>query len=317
MSIPEIGSSKDRICRAMTFGRIPSAGSSDIPPLNEQNLAINRTVSTMRIFHPTDLGSGSATAFLHALRLAVDTRSTITIMHVASHEGDTEWSEMPGVRSTLSKWGLVQGEHDMEGLKRLGVSVRKVIVDGADPVANSLKHLTKHPTDLVVLATHQRDGGFGWFKRKVAEPIARGAAEPTLFVPYDRKGFLNGTSGVVSLRKVLVPVASDPPPVKALALFAKLAAAMGQSQGVLTLLHVGDDTSRPAVDTPTIPGWTVEQVVRQGEVVDTIVETATATQSDLLVMATKGHEGFLDALRGSNTEQVLRAVPCPVLAVPA
>jgi len=271
----------------------------------------------MRIFHPTDLGSGSATAFLHALRLAVDTRSTITIMHVASHKGDTEWSEMPGVRSTLSKWGLVQGEHDMEGLKRLGVSVRKVVVDGGDPVAHSLKHLAKHPTDLVVLATHQRDGGLGWFKRNVGEPIARGAAEPTLFVPYDRTGFLNGSSGAVSLRKVLVPVAFDPPPANALALFAKLAEAMGLSQGVITLLHVGSDRSQPKVEPPVITGWTVEQVVRQGELVDTIVQTAAAIQCDLLIMATKGHEGFLDALRGSNTEQVLRAAPCPVLAVPA
>jgi nucleotide-binding universal stress UspA family protein len=34
-------------------------------------------------------------------------------------------------------------------------------------------------------------------------------------------------------------------------------------------------------------------------------------------MATEGHEGILDALRGSVTEQVVRRAPCPVLAVPA
>ena len=271
----------------------------------------------MHIFHPTDLGSGSETAFLHALRLAVDTRASITIMHVASDEGDVDHSDMPGVRSTLSQWGLVQGEHDMEGLKRLGVRVRKVVVDGGDPVGSSLKHLKKHPTDLVVLATHQRDGGIHWFKRKVAEPLARGAAEPTLFVPYGGTGFLDGSSGVVKVRKVLVPIAADPQPAKALALFAQLANAMGQKQGEITLLHVGDADSQPKVEPPVIPGWTVEQVVRQGELVDTIVQMADVTQSDLLVMATKGHQGLLDALRGSNTEQVLRAVSCPVLAVPA
>lgn len=32
-------------------------------------------------------------------------------------------------------------------------------------------------------------------------------------------------------------------------------------------------------------------------------------------MATKGHEGFLDALRGTTTERVLRQAECPVLAV--
>jgi nucleotide-binding universal stress UspA family protein len=33
-------------------------------------------------------------------------------------------------------------------------------------------------------------------------------------------------------------------------------------------------------------------------------------------MATQGHHGVLDALRGSVTERVLRRAPCPLLAVP-
>ncbi|MBK6410121.1 MAG: hypothetical protein IPF78_10525 [Flavobacteriales bacterium] len=34
------------------------------------------------IFHPTDLGHGSTTAFPIALRLAATTKSALTIMHV-------------------------------------------------------------------------------------------------------------------------------------------------------------------------------------------------------------------------------------------
>ena len=34
---------------------------------------------------------------------------------------------------------------------------------------------------------------------------------------------------------------------------------------------------------------------------------------DLVVMASRGHDGFLDALRGSTTERVLRQVTCPLL----
>jgi nucleotide-binding universal stress UspA family protein len=45
-----------------------------------------------------------------------------------------------------------------------------------------------------------------------------------------------------------------------------------------------------------------------------VAETQAA---DLLIMTTAGHAGVLDALRGSTTEQVLRRVPCPLLAVPA
>jgi nucleotide-binding universal stress UspA family protein len=34
-------------------------------------------------------------------------------------------------------------------------------------------------------------------------------------------------------------------------------------------------------------------------------------------MATEGRQGFVDAVRGSVTERVVRGAPCPVLAVPA
>jgi nucleotide-binding universal stress UspA family protein len=54
----------------------------------------------------------------------------------------------------------------------------------------------------------------------------------------------------------------------------------------------------------------------EGDVVECILQTAEAKKSDLIVMATAGHEGLMDSLRGSTTEQVLRAAPCPVLAVP-
>ena len=38
---------------------------------------------------------------------------------------------------------------------------------------------------------------------------------------------------------------------------------------------------------------------------------------DLICMTTAGHQGLLDALRGSTTQRVLRAAPCPVLTITA
>ncbi len=49
----------------------------------------------------------------------------------------------------------------------------------------------------------------------------------------------------------------------------------------------------------------------------TLFRAADEREVDLIVMATAGRDGFLDALRGSVTEQVLRRAPCPVLAVSA
>jgi nucleotide-binding universal stress UspA family protein len=54
-----------------------------------------------------------------------------------------------------------------------------------------------------------------------------------------------------------------------------------------------------------------------GSPVETIVEEAKSSEADLILMATAGHQGFLDVIRGSTSERVLRHAPCPVLTVPA
>jgi nucleotide-binding universal stress UspA family protein len=269
-----------------------------------------------RIFHPTDLGSGSATAFIHALRLATATRSVLTILHVRKGDHD-EWSDLPGVRSTLARWGLIKDEKDMEGLLELGVGVRKLVHEGSDPAAVCLDHLRDHPADLVVLATHQEGGRMRWMRRQVAEPLARGAGEPALLIPHDRGGFVDAATGRVMLQRVLIPVAMDPDPRRSVEAVVRLAQKLGIDRLAITLLHVGGKATEPLMELPVNNGCTFERITMEGDVVERVVQAAQAIRADLVVMTTKGHDGFLDVLRGSNTERVLRAVQCPVLAVPA
>ena len=51
--------------------------------------------------------------------------------------------------------------------------------------------------------------------------------------------------------------------------------------------------------------------------VESILDAASEASADVIIMATAGRNGFLDALRGSTTERVLRAARCPLLAIPA
>lgn len=273
------------------------------------------TRKALRILHPTDLGTGSKVAFLHALRIASMSHSVLTVLHV--NEGDGEmWSEMPGVRHTLAKWGLLRDAEDSEGLLSLGIGVRKVISEGTSPVKASLEYLQDHPADLIVLSTHQEGGRTRWLKRNVAEPLARSAGEPTLFIPEGGKGFVEPSTGKVELKRILMPVAMRPDPRKALETALELVRILQLDNVVFTLLHVGDATTEPMVELPVGDGCTFERIVRDGDPVDTIVHVAEAIKADLVLMTTKGHDGFLDALRGSTTERVMRAVKCPVLAVP-
>ena len=92
--------------------------------------------------------------------------------------------------------------------------------------------------------------------------------------------------------------------------------AVPHAAGTATLLYVGEPSGLPAVKLPEVPGWSWNRVVRQGDVVDVILETAGQVGADLIAMATAGRHGFLDALRGTTTERVLRGARCPLLAMP-
>lgn len=55
---------------------------------------------------------------------------------------------------------------------------------------------------------------------------------------------------------------------------------------------------------------------QNGDITQVILQTAREMKADLIVMSTEGRQGFLDALRGSNSEQVLRQCACPLLTIP-
>ena len=55
----------------------------------------------------------------------------------------------------------------------------------------------------------------------------------------------------------------------------------------------------------------------KGPVVETILGAAEARDADMIAMPTAGHKSFVDALKGSTSERVLRHAPCPVLSIRA
>lgn len=199
----------------------------------------------------------------------------------------------------------------------MGMNVKKIVSLHTDPVLAILDYLEKHLTNLIVLATHQREGLARWMHKAVAEPIARHAGEMTLFVPCGVAGFVSLDNGALTLRRIVIPVDTVPRPQPAVNAAFALAGALGCAMASFTLVHVGDDEKVPVVHMPEREGWTWEQTVRRGEVVEQILQVEAERSADLIVMTTQGRHGFLDALRGSTTERVLHGSRCPLLAVPA
>jgi len=267
------------------------------------------------IFLASDFSEASEVAFAHALKLALIARATLSILHVSTN-GIADWTEYPGVRATLERWGILPPGSARSALGWLGIEVRKVLAKDRDPVRAVLGYLAEHPTDLIVLATHHYDGPVRWQRKPVATPIARGASEMTLFIPQGTTGFVSQRDGSVSLRNFLIPIDSRPRPDSAVEAACRTAWALQCPTATFTTVHVGAASGMPVVREEAHDDWSWRRVLRQGDVVDIIAQVATETSADLIVMATAGQHGFLDALRGTTTERVLRRARCPLLAVP-
>jgi nucleotide-binding universal stress UspA family protein len=271
-----------------------------------------------RIVQPTDLSPGGESAFAHGLGLALAAKGHFYIVHADKPEAldEVDWSGFPGVRDTLTRWGLLEkGAPATAVADRLGLRVTKTDIAERDPVHAVLRFLEDHPCDLMVLATHAREGLPRWLQGSVAEPLAREARLPALFLAHGARGFVNEDTGARQLRSILVPVDHSPGAGPALELAFELARMLEASDTVFHLLHVGTEPLQLQFDPPDESR--LRRLQKEGPVVQTIVDTAREVDADLIVMATRGREGFLDALRGSTTEQVLRQAGRAVLAVPS
>ena len=271
--------------------------------------------STMNsIFHPTDFSRAPDIAFAHALKLAWDTNSRLTLFHVNRDLDDLNWYDFPSVRATLERWRRLSKESKIPHINHTGIDVEKILGRGKDPSAAILRYLERHPADLIVLATHQL-GGYPFFP-SVAEPVARKSGSMTLFIPQSTEGFVSVDDGTLKLEKILIPVDYDPPPRVAVHAAAALVDAVNCENVSFVAVHIGDDPTMPPIHPPPHSKGTWTHTVRPGNVVEEILKVEQEERPNLIVMPTQGHNGFLDALRGSTTERVIREARCPILAVP-
>jgi len=268
------------------------------------------------VFHPTDFTSASHHAFNHALKIALQNRSYFDILHVgANGKGAPDWVDMPQVRKTLEAWDLLEkGSPRTAVADKLGIKVRKVELRSRSPRTAISEFLAVEPTDLIVLATHGREGAPRWLKPSVSEPLARDARTATLFLPDGARGFVT-PEGEVRLNRVLVPVDRKPAPQPAVDVTAGFLHRIGVQAPRVEALFVGPSEQMPEITAPASLGDSFQSTARPGNPVEEILRSA--EEADLIVMATEGHNGILDALRGSTTEQVLRRAPCAVLAIPS
>jgi len=137
-------------------------------------------------------------------------------------------------------------------------------------------------------------------------------------------------------KKILAPVDFDPSSLMALELAGKLAR---QNDASVVMLHVVpvdmdlsgmpqyteliqrqesiDHRKLSAIAKQYLPEVKWEVLDQMGPPAEVINEVAARIGADVIVMVTHGRRGLARLIEGSIAEKVMRAAPCPVLAVRA
>jgi len=263
----------------------------------------------------TDFSEPSDEAFAHALALALAYKHHFYLLHVKNPGREPVWSSFPQVRETLARWGVIDADAAQSEVEaKLGIKVAKVEIESEDIPGGILDFILKHPTNVIVMATRGREGlNRLLYGSKAEEIFHRTHVLPAIFIGPEARGFVDKSNGQIRLERILIPVAHNPSPISSLRSLTSLLAPLGISSAAFQFMHVGE--SEPQIIGLSGQPLSAVQVV-QGPVEETILRIAQECHADMIAMPTAGHDGFLDALRGSTTEQVLRRAPCPVLAIP-
>src|SRR5690242_19958529 len=143
-----------------------------------------------RIAHTTDFSRQSHVAFLHALRLALDTRSRLDLLHVKEPSQEPSWHSFPHVREVLVRWGLLDAMATPADIDaKLGIHVSKIEINHNDALSGINTFLLTHRPDLLVVATHGRQGFNRWLYGSVAEEVLKRSHVPSLLIGPDSQGF--------------------------------------------------------------------------------------------------------------------------------
>lgn len=258
---------------------------------------------------PTDLGVDGLSAFAHALRLALDARAGLTLLHVASDE--VPWASFPGIRTTLIRWGVLAEGVDRGAVAGLGIRAQKLKLEVRNPVRGILHRAQKGKADLILMASHPRKMRSRLGNRSVSEDVARSASVPCLVLPVGARGFVQLEDGRVTLRRATVIVPPGAPAGPAYEALGRLVRTLRVPALEVTWITLGRGGT---VELPDVDGMVFDRRRSAGTVAEVTREALAKGRPDLLVLASSGGgRGWFSA---DPLTAVLREAKVPVLVAP-
>ncbi len=272
------------------------------------------------IICPVEFSECGAAGLRYAAAIARCQTARITVLH-----GDRY---SPPAYFTPSQIGMlvVQANHWRDGTQDiLKEFVRSAV--GAEPPDMAWCVVQKDPfeailetadsihADLIVMGTHGRCGVNRLLNGSIAEEVVRIARIPLLAVR------TRLTQIEIPARRVLCAVNDSPEARCALDVATLISSCFRAS---LTVLHVAKHGKPDLI--VDLRSWIpdsqrtrcqIAEVIREGDPVQEIVEAASESDCDLVIIGTAQHRRFPESVMlGTTTQQVMRHSSCPVMAVP-
>jgi len=268
------------------------------------------------IVHPTDFAPGDAAAMIHAVAMALASKSILRLLSVRV-DNESFYSPTQGlrrVRDLLVSWGRLGPDAAYDRWeKELDLQVSSVSIAARNARAGILEYLEDAFCNLVILANYPNKALTRWTDASVHTTLLRQGQMMSLFLREGRRGFVDPKTGAITLQRILVPIASGVDSVPAIRRIQAMLTLIG-NPAEIKLMHVGKrppallDENGVTLDMPIL--------LRDGAVVEAILAAADELKVDAIAMPTAGRHGLLDAVRGSASAQVVEDARWPLLAVP-
>lgn len=292
-----------------------------------------------RILCPTDFSDASRHALDHAVMLAGWYRARITALHVRHPaflieppilmaELDTAMPTLEETEARLHDW--------LAPVRAAGLECDVVALDGSRPAPIIVEVAARTGSDLIALGTHGRSGFERLLLGSVTERVLRTTRCPVLTVPPPAV-----RTSALPYEHVLCGIDFSEPSLAALELAMSVAL---ESKSRLTLLHVVefpvesqnqtfvalpfdigafrasvqvDAAERLARLIPDdVKAWCQPATrITYGKAYEQILDAATGSRADLIVLGVHGRNALDLMLFGSTTNQVIRRATCPVLTL--
>lgn len=300
-------------------------------PLTEQKTSTR--IDLKNVLFTTDFSATSRVALPYAVAISRHYGSTLHTVHVIPEFNVFVPTDPPSIDYAQEKRRALERMRELDpelgGVRHQAYIRRGQIWEGVSEI------IAEHHIDLLVVATHGREGLRKLALGSVAEELLRRAPCPVLTIGPKAGGGIkkefdetakNRRTVDIELKQIIFAVDFNLESLAPIPLAISLAE---EFQAQLGLLYVVEQSEDPAnhlvlarleslLPADTDLWYRPQAIVKFGVAAEKILEVASDCRADLIVLgvgAAKAHLGSATHFPWSTAHRVIAAAPCPVLTV--